>query len=72
MTIDQALKYAGGRQTHLAALLGVTGQVVNQWVKRGAISPLAQYELEYVSHGYLKADKRPHIVAMKRKLATRL
>ena len=65
MTLQEALRWAGGRNIDLAAQLGVSGQVVANWVARGEIPPLPQWELEYVSCGKLRAAKRPNIVAQR-------
>lgn len=69
MQVQDALRYAGGRVTDLAEFMGVSTQVVGNWVARGAISPAGQWELEYLTGGALRAAKRPFLVAKRAALA---
>ena len=55
------IKFAGG-QSRLARGLGVSRQVVNEWVKRGRISAMMAIEAEKETNGYVtKGELRPDV-----------
>lgn len=49
MNIQQAITFAGGTQTALARLLGVSQPAVAHWKARGAVPPLQQLRLAQIS-----------------------
>lgn len=61
MTFDQALSFAGGTQTALAEMLGLTQSAVSQWDR--VVPARYQYQLEVISGGKLLADPELRRVA---------
>lgn len=60
-TLDALISWAGG-QASLARLLGVSDQVVNNWVTRGRISATMAAEAEKHSRGlFSKRNLRPDV-----------
>jgi DNA-binding transcriptional regulator Cro len=57
MTPTQAISYFG-TQAQMAFELRVTPQVVNNWKKRGRIPLAWQIDLETLSNGKLKLDRK--------------
>ena len=59
--LERLIEYAGS-QALLAALLGVSDQVVCNWVKRGRISATSAIDAESFTGGKFKAaDLRPNV-----------
>lgn len=59
--LAMAVEWAGS-QTNLGKLLGVSPQVVNNWVSRGRISATSAAELEKQSKGlFKKVNLRPDV-----------
>jgi hypothetical protein len=58
MTPRQAIAWCGGKQARLAFLLRVSPQVVSNWKKRGNIPLDRQIELEDLTEGELKLDRK--------------
>lgn len=56
MKLEQVIRFFGSRAAVYEAL-GVTKAAVSQWAQSG-IPPLRQYQIEVVSKGKLKADRR--------------
>jgi len=57
----KAVEWAGS-QTNLGKVLGVSPQVVSNWVKRGRISATAAAELEKITNGlFKKSEMRPDV-----------
>lgn len=57
MTIDEAIKFYGGRKGDLAKALGISAAAVTQWGE--TLPMLRQYQIESLTRGRLKADKKP-------------
>ena len=58
MAPEHVIAYCGGTQSKTAVELGVTRQVINNWVRRGKVPLGWQIHLHNQSHGKLKLDKR--------------
>jgi hypothetical protein len=57
MKPDKALSRYGS-QTELAKALGVSRQVVHNWVKRGRVSLEGQLELQHLTGGKIRVERR--------------
>ena len=58
MTFEQLAAYVGSnKQIDIANAFGKTKGTISLWNKNG-IPPSAQYEIEHVTKGKLKADKK--------------
>lgn len=58
MTIHEALVYFDYRQTNIAKALGVSKNSVSKWFKEKEIPFYRQCQLEVVTMGALKADRK--------------
>lgn len=59
--LEAAVSWAGSPAT-LAAILGVTAQVVHGWIKRGRISASSAADLENKTNGkFKKSEMRPDV-----------
>lgn len=57
MKLDQALQHYGS-QTALAKALRITKAAVSLWAQDGKIPELRQYQIEALTKGKLKAERR--------------
>ena len=57
MTPAQVIEFYG-TQTAAAEALGLRQSAVSQWVQRGRVPMLRQFEIELLTKGELKRDER--------------
>lgn len=57
MTLDQAVEHFGSRAA-LARAVGVSPQAVQQWGETGRIPRGRQFQIEVITRGELKADRK--------------
>ena len=56
MNLDRVIEHFGGL-TKTAAALSVTEQTIRNWIKAGDIPIMAQFAIQILSKGKIKADK---------------
>ncbi|WP_456267678.1 Cro/CI family transcriptional regulator [Kushneria sp. AK178] len=61
MTLDEAINYYGGRKIDLAKALGISASAITLWGE--SIPMLRQFQIESLTRGRLKADRKPLSVA---------
>ena len=57
MTLDEAIRWAGGTNAKLAELLNVPSQTITLWRRTQFLPAGRQYQIEVLSEGELKADR---------------